>query len=402
MTTGVQDSQFAGDGSYRVDDTVEVDDPVEQQQEPVEQQRDSIVKPLPDEYFVRHDTNAEMRWDAMAGVGYRVPIDRFFVRNHTRTPIVDPETWRLELFGAGLRDAPTSDHAIEFGLADLLELPVHTSTVTLECAGNGRSLFAEQQDSPVEGTPWKLGGVGVARWRGARLADVLERAGVTDEAVEVMPQGLDPRVVMDGVDHGHVRRPLPIAKALDDVLLAYEMNDVPLPPDHGGPVRLVVPGWVGVSWIKWVGQIEVATRQLFSPWNTVMYRMFGPSYPEGGGDPVTREVLKSAFELPWNAELVAGRTHVVRGRSWSGDAPVTRVEVSTDEGATWCPARPIGAAEGAGWQCWEIEWHPVSPGNRVLLARASDGTGATQPDSVPFNTQGYLFGAVARHPVRVT
>ena len=130
-----------------------------------------IVKPLPPEWFLRHGTNAEMRWEAMRGLGYHVPNERFFVRNHTATPAIDPATWRLRLFGSGLRRGP-----VELGLDDLLRLPARHTTAFIECAGNGRSFFASQQGTPASGTAWRLGAIGVARWRGVPLSELL-RAG---------------------------------------------------------------------------------------------------------------------------------------------------------------------------------------------------------------------------------
>jgi DMSO/TMAO reductase YedYZ molybdopterin-dependent catalytic subunit len=215
-----------------------------------------------------------------------------------------------------------------------------------------------------------------------------------------MPQGLDADFVTGGVNLGPVRRPLPVAKALHDVLLAYEMNGQPLPPDHGYPVRVVVPSWIGISSIKWVGRIEVSTTPLFSPWNTQFYRLFGPGYPPDGA-PVTRQVVKSAFELAWNATLPAGRTHMLRGRSWSGNGGIRHVEVSTDDGATWRRARPVGAGGKRAWQRWEFPWRPTTARSYTLRARATDATDVTQPDVAPYNTLGYLFGAVVAHPVTV-
>ena len=361
-----------------------------------------VVKPLPPELFTVRDNNAEMRWEAMAGQGLLVPIDRFFVRNHTRTPVLDAATWRLRLFGTGLRGRPTADHPVAFGYRDLLDLPAVTRTVVVECAGNGRSFFTRQQNQSVAGTPWELGAVGVARWRGVPLATVLRRAGLTHAAVDVLPEGLDPDFVTGGLNLGRVRRPLPIGKALDDVLLAYEMNDQPLPPDHGHPMRLVVPSWIGIASIKWLGRIEVSATPLFSPWNTQFYRLFGPDHATDG-TPIDRQVVKSAFELPWNATLTAGRRHLLRGRSWSGNGPVRRVEVSVDGGHSWQPARPIDAVPGgADWVRWEVEWRPDAPGPQTLRARATDVTGATQPDVAPYNTEGYLYGAVVAHQVTVT
>ncbi|SHF92466.1 sulfite oxidase [Streptoalloteichus hindustanus] len=361
----------------------------------------SIVKPLPPELFDVLGTNAEMRWEAMRGQGFYTPIDRFFVRNHTSTAVIDPRTWRLRLFGAGLRGAPTRENAVEFSLDQLRSLPAVSLPALVECAGNGRSFFATQQNTPAPGNQWKLGAVGVARWRGVRLATVLRLAGLTRSAVDVMPQGLDAEVVSNGVNLGHVRRPLPVAKALQDVLLAYEMNGEPLPPDHGAPVRLIVPSWVGVANIKWVGDVEVSDTPLFSPFNTQLYRLFGPEYPADGA-PITTHNTKSAFELPWQgATLAAGRTHLLRGRSWSGNGGIRRVRVSTDGGATWRRAHPRGPRrDNAAWLRWELPWRP-EPGNYELLAAATDETGATQPARVPFNTNGYLYGAVVRHAVTV-
>jgi DMSO/TMAO reductase YedYZ molybdopterin-dependent catalytic subunit len=352
-----------------------------------------IVKPLPPEWFVVHGTNAEMRWDT-AERGFVVPNERFFVRNHTSTPRIDAGGWRLRLFGSGLRRPLTLTYD------QLLALPARTTTAVIECAGNGRRFFADQQGTPASGTPWRLGAVGAARWRGVPLADLLDRAGLRRSAVDVMPAGLDDPVVSGGVDQGHVRRPLPIAKALDDVLVAYEMNGRPLPPDHGFPARLVVPGWVGIASIKWLGGIEVADHPLSSPWNTTSYRMVGPDYPPDS-PPLTSQPVKSAVALPWGAELPAGRRTTLRGRAWSGSGPVRRVDVSVDGGASWRRARLAPPDAGRPWARWELPWTPRRPGASHVLARATDGAGLSQPDAVPFNESGYQFWATVRHPVTV-
>ncbi|MFJ6194672.1 sulfite oxidase [Micromonospora sp. NPDC092111] len=355
-----------------------------------------IVKPLAAEMLTPLDGNAEMRWESMAGQGYVVPTDRFFVRNHTRTPRLDAATWRLRLHGDGLRGAPTRDAPVEFGYDDLRALPAVEIPALVECAGNGRHFFAAQQGTPTPGVDWRLGGVGVARWRGVRLATVLRQAGLTADVVDVMPEGLDPEYVTGGVNLGRVRRPLPIRKALDDVLLAYEMNGAPLPPDHGFPVRVVVPGWIGISSVKWVGAVEVSTTPLFSPWNTRFYRMFGPGRPVGGG-PVEAQPVKSAFELPWAARLPSGTEVTLTGRSWSGAGPIDRVEVCTGDG--WRPAELVEADRGGPWQRWRARWRPPTPGRWTLRARAVDVTGAGQPERARHNDLGYLFDGVVRHPV---
>ncbi|MQY02390.1 sulfite oxidase [Actinomadura macrotermitis] len=361
-----------------------------------------IVKPLPPELFIPRGTNAEMRWEAMRGQGHLTPADRFFVRNHVATPIIDARTWRLKLWGDGLHRSPTEDRPVEFTYEDLLGMRAESLTAFIECTGNGRSLYTSQQGQQVSGTPWGLGAVGVAHWRGVRLATVLERAGLTRRAVDLLPRGLDADFVDKGENLGRVRRPLPVAKALKDVLLAYEMNGRPLPPDHGYPVRLVVPSWVGIASIKWLGDIQVSQQPLYSPWNTRYYRLFGPDQPPEGSAPLTRMNVKSAFELPWDAALAADRTHVLHGRSWSGNGRVRHVAVSVDGGASWQRARTRGPHHARDWVRWELPWRPRAAGRHELLARAVDETGAAQPDVAPYNTLGYLFGAVARHPVTVS
>ncbi|MFH8366849.1 sulfite oxidase [Streptomyces sp. NPDC018031] len=359
-----------------------------------------IAKPLPAELFTVRDTNAETRWSALRGTGRHTPVDRFFVRNHGATPRLDAAGWRLRLWGSGLRGAPGLDRAVELTYDELRALPAVTRAAFVECAGNGRSFFATQQGEQVGGTPWTLGAIGSARWRGVPLATVLRRAGLLERAVDVMPRGLDDDYLSEGTNLGRVRRPLPVAKALRDVILAYEMNGEPLPYDHGHPVRVLVPSWNGVSSIKWVGDIEVSAEPLYSPWNTRLYRLFGPTLPPGGA-PVTRAAVRSAFECAFGERFAAGRTHRLSGRAWSGAGPVRRVEVSFDDGAHWRPARLADRPRAGDWVRWTADWRPYRTGAATLLARATDEAGNTQPERSVYNTQGYLFDAVVRHPVEV-
>jgi sulfane dehydrogenase subunit SoxC len=341
-----------------------------------------IVKQTPDSLFVARGSNAEMRWSAMRGQGYLTPIDRFFVRNHTSTPPIDPTTWRLRVHGTGV------ERELLVSYDDLLTLPQVSLTRFIECAGNGRSFFATQQGQGAAGTAWTLGAVGVAEWTGVRLSSVLERAGIKSSALDVMPVGLDDQ---------QVRRPLPLEKALaDDTLLVLGMNGRTLPPDHGFPVRVLVPGWIGVANIKWVGSIEVSETPLTSQWNTTSYRLFGPAYPDS--PLVTTQVVKSAIEHPPPAFLRPGRKELT-GRSWSAYGRIHRVEVSVD-GGPWRDARLGRRNEPQAWRQWSATW-VARPGDHVVRVRATDEHGNRQPDTVPFNEQGYLFGAVVDHPVAV-
>ncbi|MGW1934834.1 sulfite oxidase, partial [Streptomyces sp. NPDC001919] len=356
-----------------------------------------IVKALPDAHFTVRGTNAEARFDAFGDTGALTPVDRFFVRNHTTTPVLDAADWRLTLWGDGLHGRSP----VHFTYGQLRDLPSVTRTALIECAGNGRSLYTSQQGEPVTGTAWTLGAVGAARWRGVRLADVLRRAGIARDAVDLQPRGLDDPYVSGGVDYGRVRRPLPVAKAFDDVILAYEMNGEPLPYDHGHPVRLVVPSWVGIASVKWLGDIEVSTRPLSSPWSTDWYRLFGDAHPAGGSAPITRQTLKSGYQLPFGATLEAGRPHRLTGRAWSALAPVRTVEVSTDGGARWRRAHLHDTPRRDGWVRWSAPWLPRATGPATLLSRTTDAAGNTQPERAVHNTQGYLFNAVVRHPVTI-
>jgi len=360
----------------------------------------AILKPTPSAWFRDFGTNAEMLWGSVDPRAHLTPQSRLFVRNHTRTPQISRSTYALRVFGDGLATARSEADALTLSLADLQRLPHHDLTAVIECTGNGRSFFASQQGQPVSGTAWTLGAVGTVRWNGVRLRDVLRALGLSRDAVSVQATGLDDPFVSGGTDYGRVRRPFPIAKALDDALLAWGMNGEDLLPDHGYPLRLVLPGWVGIASIKWLGSLEVSRDELTSPWNTTFYRMTGPQWP-ADSPPLTVNPVRSAWELPWGA-VVASRPGTLTGRSWSGAGRIARVSVSLDGGDSWRPAiLDRRSRRDEGWTQWSVPTGRLRRGSRDLLARASDVHGRTQPLEAAFNTQGYFFDAVVRHPVTV-
>jgi DMSO/TMAO reductase YedYZ molybdopterin-dependent catalytic subunit len=360
-----------------------------------------ILKPIPPEWFVPYGTNAEMRWDSVDPRRYRTTQQRLFVRNHTATPTIHAGDYRLRIFGDGLATPRRESDAVSLSLADLQALPHAALTAVHECTGNGRRFFADQQGQPAAGTQWSLGSVGTVRWEGVRLRDVLAAVGLDAGAVSVQATGLDDPYVTGGVDYGRVRRPFPVAKALDDALLAWGVDGDPLLPDHGHPLRLVLPGWVGIASIKWLGWLEVSTTELTSPWNTKWYRMTGGEFP-ADAPPLTVNPVRSAWELAWDATLPARRPLRLTGRSWSGAAAISRVDVSLDGGASWRPAVLDRAGrQDRGWTRWSIQWASPRPGRHELLARATDAAGRTQPLVAAYNDNGYFFDAVVRHPVRV-
>ena len=347
-----------------------------------------VLKPTPPDSFIDFGSNKEMRWDAMYGRGYLVPNELFFVRNHTRTPAIEVKQWRLRVEGSGV------GRSLELGYDDLVALPSVSVVRYVECAGNGRSFFEASYGKKAQGTQWKLGAVGVAEWTGVPLRELLERAGVKKTARDVMPEGLDDL---------KVRRPMSLDKALEeDTLVVYAMNGQSLPPDHGYPARVLAPGWIGVANIKWVGRIQVSEEPLFSQWNTDSYVMIGPDYKPGApakGPVLSLQAMKSALELSWGNEIAAGR-RLLRGRSWSPNGKIERVEYSFDQGKSWQRARLREPNIGKAWVRWDAEWE-ARPGQYTIRVRAADERGNAQPERVPFNEQGYLYGAVVDHPITV-
>jgi DMSO/TMAO reductase YedYZ molybdopterin-dependent catalytic subunit len=320
------------------------------------------------------------------------PVERFFVRSHVYTPSVDPAAWRLTVEGEVASPLVLS-------LSDLKRLPRVELVSVLECAGNGRS-----QHSPrVIGLQWGSGAVGNARWAGVRLADVLKKAGIKPSTREVIANGAD---VPIGKMPDFIRG-IPTAKTLHpDTLLAYEMNGAPLAPSHGFPLRLVVPGWAGDSWIKWVTHIQALDREFEGFWMKTGYRRPvrpvapGAAVPPEAMEPVTSLRVKSTIAAPVPGETVSGNVRI-RGAAWSGGAPIRSVEVSTDSGRTWRAAR-LGTEQAQyAWRLFEASWTPAAPGSYVLMSRATDADGETQPVVADWNPSGYSYNACPQVRVEV-
>ena len=339
--------------------------------------------------FVQHGTNLETRLEDLDGL--ITPNDLFFVRNHAPTPVIDPATYVLTVGGPG------AESEARLTLDDLRALPSQTLIAYIECAGNWRGFFQAVTGRTASGSQWGTGAIGCAEWTGPRLADVLALAGVRDDALEVNVIGLD---------DGAWERPMPLAKALDPAtILALTMNGEPLPPDHGFPVRAVVPGWVGSSSVKWVGRVEVATEKVWVRANTSSYVLVGDEWPAdqyapADGAPISTGAVKSALALPRPAQLSAGSQRL-RGFAYSPRGPVEQVEWSADDGP-WVTARLIGtpAALPHAWARFEFEWN-AAPGEHVLRTRATDASGDTQPLEGVYNEKGYLLNVALPHPVEV-
>ena len=321
------------------------------------------------------------------------PVGLHYLLIHYDVPLVDPERWALEIGGA-------VETPLVLALDDLHARDAVELTATMECAGNGRALL---EPRPIS-QPWLTEAVGTARWRGVRLADVLEEAAPRDTGLDVVFAGLDRGV--EGDVEQRYERSLPLAEALESgAVLAYEMNGGPLPPQHGFPLRLVVPGWYGMTNVKWLSAITVVTEP-FAGYQVASGYRFRQSEDEEGR-PVTRMRPRSLMVPPGIPEFeTRGRILevgpvVLQGRAWSGRAPIERVEVSTDGGSSWADAALTRDLEGPwAWCGWSFPWD-AAPGEHVLGARATDETGDTQPLEPEWNLGGYENNAVQRVPVVV-
>ena len=322
------------------------------------------------------------------------PTSRHFVRNNGGIPgrarRRDLQDWRLTIDGE-----VRSRRALSFD--DLGRLPQVTRKMVLECAGNGRSVFAPT----VGGTQWIRGAVACSEWTGVRLRDVLQAAGVTEKAVYLANHGEDEPPFSRGI---------PVDKAMDEhTLIALKMNGEPLPAAHGFPARLLVPGWIGSSMQKWLHRIQVRdtvhdSRQM----SGYSYRV--PAYPVAPGHKppeadmaiASSWVVKSLITAPApEAEVQRGTSLQARGHAWAGEGEVARVLVSTDFGVRWQEARLTQPANRYAWYGWSAELTLADRGYYEIWARAFDAAGNAQPFRQPWNPKGYLGNVVHRVPVRV-
>src|SRR3954468_16851145 len=322
------------------------------------------------------------------------PPGLHYVLTHYDIPAVDPESWRLEITGA-------VEQPLSLEMADLTARRVVTERVLLECAGNGRARF---EPRPIS-QPWLLEAVGTAEWTGTPLAPLLEEAGLSPDAVDVVCTGAD-HGVERGVEQDYARG-LPVAEALrPEMLLVWAMNGAPLPPQHGAPLRLLVPGWYGMAHVKWLRRVEVLDRPFDGYQNATAYRLKVDAQEDG--EPVTRIRPRALIAPPGWPDFLTRERFVrpgpgtLSGRAWSGRAPVSRVEVSTDGGATWDDAvlAPADREHPYAWRAWSYEW-TASPGRAELLPRATDEAGGTQPVEQEWNRQGMANNLVQRVPVTV-
>lgn len=343
--------------------------------------------------------NAEPALDTLCE-SWITPLDQFYVRSHCKqVPQVDPGEFRITIEGL-------VEDRLELSLEQLQkEFRRETATATLTCAGNRRSRFEKK----ASGVQWSAGAVGNARWTGVRLSTLLKKAGLKDEAKHVWFESVDR--IHDGNTLFPFGGSIPLDKAMDEddgipgALLAYEMNEKPLPPHHGFPVRGLVPGYIGARSVKWLGRIIVSNRPSNNHYMTHAYRLIQEDTEAAWkqAEPIGRYPINGAIcEPAADAQLDAG-TITVRGYALpSGGAGTTikSVRVSADGGNTWTDADLKSPSQQFAWQLWQARLRVTDATDHLLMA-ATDSAGEELPQSVPWNLKGYLYNARDKVPVKV-
>jgi sulfite oxidase len=333
--------------------------------------------------------DAETPLDSLTS--YITPNDIFFVRHHWNPVFPDPKQWVLQVDGE-------VEHSLRLSLADLRKMPQSSATCVLQCAGNGRALHRPI----VPGVQWKTGAVGNARWTGVRVSELLRRAGLKAGARHLHSFGADKPPLQVPPFH----RSLELEKILEDGIVAYEMNGSPLPKLHGGPARLVVPGWAGDHWMKWLNRVSAQPEPQTGFYMDTAYR-----YPKNPGepgvtfkpeemDPVRELFVKSNVTQAPQAARV-GSSVSIAGFAFSGAPDIAKVEVSDDDGGSWGEAALGREHDPYAWRLWSFSYAPKAPGRATLFVRATDSRGSAQPRQAVWNQSGYLYNAWASAEIEV-
>lgn len=346
----------------------------------------SISVPGKDGMIVRSYRFLDLEMPVEFMTDWITPVNHFFVRNHMFEPAkLDAKEWKLTIGGE-------VEKPVTLTLADLEKIPSRSVINTMECAGNGRALH----NPKVPGIQWGKGAVGNAKFSGASLKSVLEKAGVKDTGKHVAFRGLDqvPGKVPPFF------RSIPIEKALDpDTLIATHMNGAPLTKNHGFPARAVTPGWAGTASCKWLTEITVLDKPAEGNFMAPGYRL--PNTPVKPGEAVKPEdthsvtglTVKSTIAAPSDGAKLKPGAQVIKGVAWAGEADITKVEISTDGGSSWNAAQLGKDQAKYAWRLWSYSWKPAKSGDYVILSRATDSQGRVQPDAAVWNPSGYLYNA---------
>jgi sulfite oxidase len=352
--------------------------------------------------MIVHDArpyNAEPTRTALAE-HHVTPVEVFYARNHGPIPCIDPDAWRLRIDGMVA-------NTLALSLSELQgQFTHHELIATLQCAGNRRAGLMQVRDIPGQ-HPWGPGATSTARWAGARLADVLQAAGLRSEATDIAFEAPDiaPEADPPQAYGGSVSA----AKAsANETLLAWEMNGKPLTAEHGAPLRVVVPGHIGARSVKWVERITAQDQPSDNYFQTHAYRLLPADtdidlFQAGDGVPLSAVALNSEILAPLDEATVPNGTTRIRGYAFAGDdRAITRVDVSTDDGKSWVQAELEDDIGPWAWRFWHTTVE-LAPGKTEIIARAWDSSSAVQPERPEnvWNPKGYINNAWPRITVTV-
>ncbi len=331
--------------------------------------------------------NAEPPIEALRS--WITPNKAFFNRNQGAIPEqpISLGEWRLTVTGEVKRELVLTYN-------DLLDMPKVTIANTLECSGNGRSLLKEK----APGNPWTIGGVANVVWGGVLLKELLEKAGLTDRSLHVAFEGFGRPVGGSGVEFV---RSIPIDKAIDSTLLAYEMNGEPLPNEHGFPLRALPLGWYGANSVKWLNKIVLMAHPYEGYFMDKAYRIFQKGQDPKTGEVVTDIKVKSIITKPLQGEGLKMVDTLIMGMAYAGSRAIKSVEVSFDGGHSWSDAQLFGPNLKYAWRQWQYQWRPISEGQYTILSRATDELGNQQPMEGQWNAHGYCNNGILDHGIRV-
>lgn len=379
------------------------------------------------EIFVKSDeglykvfgTELGTRW--LDETSFVTPVEHFYVRSRYPTPVIEPDDWRLQVTGDAIEEP------FELTYDELVELPSRQAPRVMECFGNGRTINWEQLGYDVAGGNWGFSAASQGEWVYVPISVILERARPTSDAVQLL--------FWSGVDGPDTGRPMPMEEILsraDVIGLAYRLNGLPLAPDHGGPVRAIVPGWGGAASIKWLTEINISSHRFWTRMHTREEALIGPDYDVDEASPddeflgateddirgetatwlkvnswLTLPLVMRESDPPGDYDLQPGEVptlspgeHTMRGYAKAASG-IERVDYSVDEGRTWQEATLVPPSDlEYSWVRFEFPWD-ARPGTHVLMTRATDREGSTQPETVPFNELGILCNAIPKFEVEV-
>jgi DMSO/TMAO reductase YedYZ molybdopterin-dependent catalytic subunit len=334
--------------------------------------------------------NLEMPFDQLSD--FITPTELFYIRSHFPTPDLDPVAYRLSIGGAVHRE-------LKLSYADIRAMPSRTCIATLECAGNSRVFLVP----PVPGAQWELGAVGNAEWTGVPLSALLESAALADNVCDIVLEGADRGIAKEEPKPpGPISyaRSIPRARAMEpDVLIAYQMNGQDLTPDHGYPLRAIVPGHYGMASVKWLTDIVAATQPFQGYWQTSDYGYWDDSEGTPVRRPLAEMKLKSQIARPQVYErLEPSHPYTIFGAAWAGDTDVTEIWISLDGGASWVQGEFLDPINRHAWRRWKYDWiTPAQPARYTLLARATGADQRAQPNGHNPNFGSYVID----HPLPI-